>query len=215
MEEGVANKLANLEWPVSRTLHIRVPNHFTVSHATKDAMDPGHTHGMAGAVGPTGASDPNMIGSVYCATMLETPIKWDEGSVAERSDLIPVTEEMVAAGSKAVLACGVTDDAMVTAYRAMAALAPVAPTWGEIVTLGVERDALAASCAAVTLKNEEMATEITLLRQALAAKDARIAQLKSILATTPVAFEDPDEKPVVKPNPFRDFGHDRRRMGLT
>lgn len=41
--------------------------------------------------------------------------------------------------------------------------------------------------------------EIALLRQALAAKDARIGELKSVLACTPVAFEDPDAKPVPAP----------------
>lgn len=41
--------------------------------------------------------------------------------------------------------------------------------------------------------------EIDLLRQALAAKDARIAELKSVLACTPVAFEDPDVKPAPAP----------------
>lgn len=59
----------------------------------------------------------------------------------------------------------------------------------------------------------DAATEIALLRQALAMKDARIGELKSVLASTPVAFEDPDAKPEPARNPFRDFGHDPRRMG--
>ena len=42
-------------------------------------------------------------------------------------------------------------------------------------------------------------SHITMLRQALAAKDARIAELKSVLASTPVAFEDPDAKPAPAP----------------
>lgn len=55
--------------------------------------------------------------------------------------------------------------------------------------------------------------EIALLHQALAMKDARIGELKSVLASTPVAFEDPDAKPEPEINPFRNFGHDPRRMG--
>lgn len=55
--------------------------------------------------------------------------------------------------------------------------------------------------------------EIALLRQALAMKDARIAQLDTRLASIPVAFEDPDATPEPEHNPFRDFGHDPRRMG--
>lgn len=55
--------------------------------------------------------------------------------------------------------------------------------------------------------------EIGMLRQALAMKDARIAQLDTRLASTPVAFEDPDATPEPERNPFRDFGHDPRRMG--
>lgn len=57
------------------------------------------------------------------------------------------------------------------------------------------------------------ANEIALLRQALAMKDARISELKSVLASTPVAFEDPDAKLEPTSNPFRDFAHDPRRMG--
>lgn len=57
------------------------------------------------------------------------------------------------------------------------------------------------------------ATEIALLRQALAMKDARIGEFKSVLASTPVAFEDPDAKPEPEINPFRNFGHDPQRMG--
>lgn len=49
--------------------------------------------------------------------------------------------------------------------------------------------------AAIAVKDDEIA----LLRQALAAKDARIGELKSVLACTPVAFEDPDAKPVPVP----------------
>ena len=112
-----------------------------------------------------------------------------------------------------------------TAETEMVALAPKAP-WvveeGQIEgheeredfhTLQIERDALAQSCAAVTQAYESQAEEIRLLHLALAAKDARIGQLKSILASTPVAFEDPDEIPKPAHNPFQDFGHDRRRMG--
>lgn len=45
----------------------------------------------------------------------------------------------------------------------------------------------------------------------IAAKDARIAELKSELARRPAAFVDPDEKP--EHNPFREFTKDRRMMG--
>lgn len=55
--------------------------------------------------------------------------------------------------------------------------------------------------------------EIALLRQALAMKDARIGELKSVLASTPVAFEDPDARPEPASNPFREFPRDMRKMG--
>ena len=45
----------------------------------------------------------------------------------------------------------------------------------------------------------------------VAAKDARIAALKSELARRPPAFVDPE--PESAHNPFRDFNHDPRRMG--
>lgn len=45
----------------------------------------------------------------------------------------------------------------------------------------------------------------------IAAKDARIAELKSELARRPAAFVDPDEKP--EHNSFREFIKDRRMMG--
>lgn len=49
------------------------------------------------------------------------------------------------------------------------------------------------------------------LRAEIAAKDARIAELKSELARRPAAFVDPDEKP--EHNPFREVTKDRRMMG--
>lgn len=50
---------------------------------------------------------------------------------------------------------------------------------------------------------DQLAQEVRLLRLALAAKDARIAQLKTRLASTPVAFEDPDAKPSPPPGFLR------------
>jgi hypothetical protein len=75
--------------------------------------------------------------------------------------------------------------------------------------LGVARGTI----GILTEDNERLITEIALFFQSLAMKDARIGELKSILASTPVAFEDPDEKPKPKSSPFREFPNDRRRMG--
>lgn len=64
------------------------------------------------------------------------------------------------------------------------------------------RDALIGESVLLT----EMAQrngEIVLLRQALAAKDARIAELKSVLACTPVAFDDPNGNPAPEPGFLR------------
>lgn len=79
--------------------------------------------------------------------------------------------------------------------------------------LADERDALQSQNATLNGTIERQAYCVGNLANAIAAKDARIAELKSIMASTPVAFEDPDAKPAVVPNPFRDFGHDPRRMG--
>lgn len=146
---------------------------------------------------------------------------------------IPVTDEMRRAGS---VASGFAPDHVhagpmaVAIYRAMDAHRPV-PLVSEaedrIAALMKERDAdkrlIECDTAAIVAQAGEnirlralLATkdaEIALLRQALAMKDARIGELKSVLASTPVAFEDPDAKPEPEINPFRNFGHDPRRMG--
>jgi hypothetical protein len=57
--------------------------------------------------------------------------------------------------------------------------------------------------------DEELAESV---KEMLAAKDARIAELDSELARRPAAFVDPEPEPVGH-NPFRDFGGDRRRIG--
>jgi len=128
---------------------------------------------------------------------------------------IPVTPEMVAAARDlpGPLSCWPAD-MFVTAYRAMRALDPraIVPTYYDI-GWDERRPVTQEIVDNMDTAIQKLAAERTLLRQALAAKDARIAELKSVLACTPVAFEDPDAKPVVKPNPFRDFGHDPRRMG--
>jgi hypothetical protein len=74
-----------------------------------------------------------------------------------------------------------------------------------------ERDALAVEGHRlfVEVSNRYTLAEVAAL---LAAKDARIAELKSELATRPAAFVDPLDEPM-KPNPFREHPSDRRRIG--
>lgn len=88
-------------------------------------------------------------------------------------------------------------------YRAMHAAAPVElVSAAEDLKLAYSEIAYLNRCIArlpspksvAEMVNEKDA-EITLLHQALAMKDARIAQLKTRLASTPVAFEDLDAKP--------------------
>jgi|HubBroStandDraft_1064217.scaffolds.fasta_scaffold12997_8 hypothetical protein len=54
--------------------------------------------------------------------------------------------------------------------------------------------------------------EIAALREVIAAKDARIADLDSELAKRPTAFVDPEPEPLPH-NPFRTYGTDHRRVG--
>lgn len=156
---------------------------------------------------------------------------------------IPVTDEMRRAGSVAsgFAPDHVQAGPMAVAiYRAMAALAPVElvsegeqqavrqrerarqenQALGKLYCEATERnvylEAVVANMPTADSVKEMLDgkdAEIALLRQALAMKDARIGELKSVLASTPVAFEDPDAKPEPEINPFRNFGHDPRRMG--
>lgn len=95
-------------------------------------------------------------------------------------------------------------------YRAMHAAAPVVfgePTYdggpSHLAALARERDQANERCTRQASVLGDTANEIALLRLALAAKDTRIAELKSILACTPVAFEDPDAKPAPVPGFLR------------
>lgn len=53
--------------------------------------------------------------------------------------------------------------------------------------------------------------QIMRLREDLASRDGRIAELDSELARRPAAFVDPEAE--AKPNPYRDFNGDRRMIG--
>lgn len=133
---------------------------------------------------------------------------------------IPVTQEMMQAGMAAIRTPCSPDYELVPAiYLAMHAAAPV-----ELISDG-ELAAIRARDAALDMRNEAMAVLTVMRNERDEAVQARaklgaenvslrieIAFLIGALAQRPAAFTDPDEKP--KPNPFREFTTDRRRMGL-
>lgn len=109
-------------------------------------------------------------------------IGWDERR--------PVTQEIVdiwESGTKRLI--GEQNEALVTIECLQQSVRAVTDNYA------TARDARTMLLTELAKKNGEIA----LLRQALAAKDARIGELKSVLACTPVAFEDPDAKPVPAP----------------
>lgn len=124
---------------------------------------------------------------------------------------VTVTAEMIAAGRAAF---GYSNPALdyPSIYRSMHALAPV-----ELVSEG-ERQALRerdeARALASQLEQEccEHASYISSMVEKIDAKDTRIAELKYELASRPAAFVDPEPERL-KHNPFREFIHDRRKMG--
>lgn len=180
---------------MGKTIRVRVPNNFTVSQATRDAMpvmDPSHTHEMLAA---------DLDGNPYLTA----------------AD-IPVTDEMIAA-ARNLGEDGWTKN-IIDRYRAMHALAPVPLVSEAEDQRFADRQEILNLRGAVAWRDDRIAElvkatdecvslgvrqldEIAMLRQALAAKDARIAELKSVLASTPVAFEDPDAKPPPPPGFLR------------
>lgn len=132
-------------------------------------------------------------------------------------DEIPVTDEMTKEADREGFC--MSNESYAAIYRAMRPLDRSSITMACANILGQRIAYLEAVVANMPTADsvKEMLdgkdAEIALLRQALAMKDARIGELKSVLASTPVAFEDPDAKPEPEINPFRNFGHDPRRMG--
>lgn len=196
-------------------LRMRLPNNFTVSQATKDAFGEALSVPLDTLYGKSvpAADQPG-----YAGTDLARKTPW----MALPATEIPVTDEMHAVGLAEYELC----QDVTTIYRAMRPLEPT--TTIMVVTEDVQGQRNAAweriayleavvanmpTADSVKEMLDSKDAEIALLRQALAMKDARIGELKSVLASTPVAFEDPDAKPEPEINPFRNFGHDPRRMG--
>lgn len=143
---------------------------------------------------------------------------------------VEVTKKMIDAARLVTDEMGATDYIsrfiLEPIYRAMHAAAPV-PLVSEaedrIATLEGSRERwrnevarLGRQACGLYATIDLRDAQIAMLHQALAAKDARIAELKSVLASTPVAFEDPDAKPVPVPGFLRAIREGNKAVvGLT
>lgn len=132
-------------------------------------------------------------------------IDWSDPDLAQSE--IKITDTMQTAGQEAFHTSLRDDDdeaeGIRCIYRAMRAKEPTS-------------DSVASDCgerrAFKSLELLDKDLQIAFLRETLAGKDARIAELKSELATRPTAFVDPEPEPA-NHNPFRDFPSDPRMIG--
>lgn len=146
---------------------------------------------------------------------------------------IPVTPEMIVAADHASRTwsrdtAGIPRDPVscyVSVYRAMAAVAPnrlrgseatvralVVRQNDEMIALTGERDSARRSNADLLACVAELEDTLRVVRLDRDASRAVEMILRDELARRPAAFVDPEAEPA-KHDPFRDFGHDPRRMG--
>lgn len=207
MESDMAANIENPLWVGAEdekgSLRIRMPASFMVTRGDKvEHRDSGID------IGPT----MRLLGDNLPASSPETNRPWPPPSLQSM-----VNDEMRQAARDAAILSGYLpyDDGTNEAiYRAMRPLERAGAmtvrdhkmleqTRGERDEARFDAQHLRSGYAESLERERALSDEIGMLHQALAAKDARIAELKSVLACTPVAFEDPDAKPPAPPGFLR------------